>query len=348
MHGNGLPIARRDFLIALGVLAGAGAMTVASGGRAEALTRIDENWRQALADQYFSDNPQINVRPLQDGIEVWEGDAGGYMIVESSRRELLEGSPTAVSPYRRVLGDAAYLGPGEYYALGADSAVGLLNGGLMNTRELRAIARDASDQFHETLVVSAVPERVSLMKKGDGLPLVKAGDVKSRVANYTYITGSTLYPNTEGTCGWVAGSLITRYWHAKSTARLLLPTKYRSGTNMTTSPNFATYLQNGRKNDSWARNVKDQLIWNAKKQGVKHTSAWALGNIGMWNELNAGYPFILFGNIPTDGKKKGAHAVVAYGQTKGGQLITHYGWSGFTNVVLNGGLVGSNTKFRLT
>lgn len=32
----------------------------------------------------------------------------------------------------------------------------------------------------------------------------------------------------------------------------------------------------------------------------------------------------------------------------GGQLITHYGWKGYTNIGLSGGLVASNTKFRLT
>lgn len=91
------------------------------------------------------------------------------------------------------------------------------------------------------------------------------------------------------------------------------------------------------------------MIWNAKNQKVAHTSAWALGDLGMWNELNAGRPFILFGSIPVKVTGKlGAHAVVAYGETNGGDLITHYGWEDHTAIILNAGIIGSNTKFRLT
>lgn len=65
-------------------------------------------------------------------------------------------------------------------------------------------------------------------------------------------------------------------------------------------------------------------------------------------ELDAGYPPILFGNLPTGDKKKGAHAVVAYGETNSGYPITHYGWSGYTNIILSGASIGSNARFRLT
>ncbi len=350
MRDNTLILDRRGFLIALGVAAGAGALGVATSGRANAETLASNDWRRLVAEQYLDYGALSSVLPLQDGIEVWEGAHGGYMVVESAHREILEGSATAPSPYHGVAGESLYLGPGEYYTLTDDKAVGLANGEVMPARELRAMSRDATSSMQELLVptTSITDDRIGLLSSGGGLPPVKAGDVKSRVKNYGYITGSTLYPNTAGICGWVAGSIITRYWHARSSARKLLPTKFRNGTNMTKSPNFATHLQNGKANGTWARTLKDQLIWNAKNQSVAHSSSWALGNLGMWNELRAGYPFILFGSIPINkDKKKGGHAVVAYGETTGGQLITHYGWSGYTNIVLNAGLVGSNTKFRL-
>jgi hypothetical protein len=352
-------IGRRQFLTAMGVIAGSAVMAPSYGSVAlpqiapdpgyEPLTRLDDGWRLNLASSYLDDSPSIYAQSLQDGLAIWDRTLGGYMVVHSSSRTVLESSLTAPNPYRGVTGRASFLGPGQYYAGGLDRGVNLFTGDTFNPRDLQVIASDAVDQIQEILVPTELPQSASLMKSGGGLPPVKASEVKSRVDNYTYITGSTLYKNTEGTCGWVAGSIITRYWHARSSKRALLPTKFRSGTNMTASPNFATHLQNGKGNGTWARTVKDQLIWNANHQSVAHSAAWALGNIGMWNELNKGNPFILFGSIPVnESKKKGGHAVVAYGQTTGGDLITHYGWSGYTNIVLNAGLVGSNTKFRLS
>ena len=53
----------------------------------------------------------------------------------------------------------------------------------------------------------------------------------------------------------------------------------------------------------------------------------------MLGEVPNNRPVIVFGNLPVGNKKKAGHAVVAYGETTGGQLITHYGWKGYTNVV---------------
>ncbi|WP_415083057.1 hypothetical protein [Micropruina sp.] len=222
------------------------------------------------------------------------------------------------------------------------------------------MARDAAGVAHDTLQVSTLDRarvqgltRRSLrgasptgVKYGE-LSHVVSSDIKSRVTSYSYVTGSRIYPNSTGICGWVAGSIVTRYWHARSSARVLLPSKYRSGTNMTASPNFATYLQGDKGNGTWAPDIEGRLAWNAKKQGAGYVSSWALSNIGMFSEVRNNYPVIVFGNLPTGNKKKGAHAVVAYGETKGGYLITHYGWSGYTDIVLNGGVIGSNARFRL-
>lgn len=41
------------------------------------------------------------------------------------------------------------------------------------------------------------------------------------------------------------------------------------------------------------------------------------------------------------------HAVVGYGLVNGGGYVVHYGYSGCTNIHLNAGLTGTNTKFWL-
>lgn len=354
---------RRTFLIGLGLTAGAGATVLGVGAdRAHALiptapSPAPADWRRALADHYFATGDPFAVKPLQDGLEVWEANGAGYLVVDTSRKALLEGSATAISPYRSAVGDLAYLGPATYVATAAGASKTLLTGRRVDAREAKAIGLDAAAMMRETLQpalalapVASTGVATSVVATGGGLIHLKAGEAKSRVPLYGNITSCTVYPNSTGICGWVAGSIVTRYWHAGSTAKVLLPSAYRTSTyNMTTSPNFATYLQGSSGNSSWARDVKDRLIWNATKQGASHSAAWALGNIGMFNDVRAGRPVIVFGSIPIDTTGNlGAHAVVAYGETNGGYLITHYGWSGYTDIVLNAGLAGSNTKFRLT
>lgn len=278
------------------------------------------------------------------------------MVVETTRQTLVEASATATSPYWNTGGHLTYLGPGQYFASDASTGIDLATGHSMPWRELRAIAKDAAEVVRDsitpspldTAVVAESANVIATASKGaDAFPRVKRGDVKSRVKNYNYITGSHVYKNSEGTCGWIAGSIVTRYWHARSSARKLLPAEFRDGTNMRKSPNFATYLQGKGGDATWAPNVEERLVWNAKKQKVGFVSSWALGNIGMWSEIRNDYPSLVFGTFPTGPKKKGAHAVVAYGETKGGYPITHYGWAGYTDVILNAGAVGSNARFRL-
>lgn len=354
---------RRQFLVGSGIAAAgvAGILNAPQVHAESVLAPGSMSWRRRLADGYLRSGAAILTRALQDGLELWQTNGGGgYLIIEAAKQSVLEGSRTARNPFGSSRGSLAYLGPGKYFAHDSSKAVDLVLGSITSAAELRAVARDAVGVAHDTLHVSALDrarvqgltkrpgDRTSMsgVKYGD-VDHVVSSDIKSRVTSYGYATGSLVYPNSTGICGWVAGSIVTRYWHARSSARVLLPSKYRSGTNMTSSPNFATYLQGDKGNGTWAADIEGRLAWNANKQGVGYVSSWAVGNIGMFSEVRNNYPVIVFGNLPTGNKKKGAHAVVAYGETKGGYLITHYGWSGYTDIVLNGGVIGSNARFRL-
>lgn len=337
---------RRTFLAS--VAAAAFVTSASSAARAAARVAPISDWRRPLGDAYLGVGRDFSVRYLQDGLEIWESGLRGYAVVDSNSRIMIESSAHAVSPFVSLSGDLVYGGPGAYYGARGNERINPLTGNRVSSADLRHYGADASAALRESLEVGSVVDgRVSTSSSGGGLVPVNSADIDYRISNYSYITGATLYNNTEGTCGWIAGSIVTRYWHARSSSRILLPSSYRNGTNMTASPNFATYLQGNSGNSSWARDVKDRLIWNANNQSVGHSAAWALSNIGVVNSLKANEPVICFGSIPTGPNKKGSHAVVAYGQTKDGSLITHYGWSGYTAIVLSSGVLGSNTKFRL-
>lgn len=325
-------------------------LSLSAATRARAAVVVDagvKSWRRRLANEYFDDATVLERRALQHGLEVWEGHSGGYMIVHTADQTVLESSPTAYSPYHEALGDLAYLGPGEYFAAGAEMGINLLTGKTESISDLRSMAGDAADLMQEKLVVSELDAEAVAGRSSSALVHVKSSEVKSRVPWFGYILSSHIYPNNEGICGWVAGSILTRYWHGRSSSRKLLPSKFRDGSNMTRSPNFASYLRGSGGNDTWAPNLHDRLVWNAKKQGVEHVSSWAFGKLGVFSEVRNSWPALVFGVFPVSSKRKGGHAVVAYGETKGGALITHYGWTGYDDIVLNSGLVGSNTRFRL-
>ena len=78
--------------------------------------------------------------------------------------------------------------------------------------------------------------------------------------------------------------------------------------------------------------------------------AWyILLSLNVDSALEAGRPVILLGSLPSalaDGEKEN-HAVVAYGKSKDGHNIVHYGYSGKSALVLNSGTVASNTHFLL-
>lgn len=93
------------------------------------------------------------------------------------------------------------------------------------------------------------------------------------------------------------------------------------------SPGSARHSQDGRRIPAWYN--------------------WLSTNVD--SALNQGRPVILFGRLP-DAYKDGRtidHAVVAYGKSKDGHNIVHYTYNGRQSVILNSGLVGSNTHFLL-
>lgn len=342
---------RRQMLIGAGAATGGGLLLAAvasPAARAAAAvpSPVAGDWRRALADGFFANSSPMTVRGLQEGLEVWESTAFGYMVVDADQQLMLEGSPTARSPYQGVDGDLQYMGPGLYISSRGDEARSILSDERASAREQRALAREARAVIRESAdrPTQAIDTDQSLLR---ALTTPTSSEIKSRVTSYGYITGSYVYKNTTGTCGWVAGSILTRYWHARSTSRLLLPSAYRSGTNMTSSPNFATYLQGSMDDSTWAPNVKDRLLWNLGRQCLAGSSSWAIGKIGAFEDVRNNRPVVMFGNIPKTTGGLAMHAVLAYGETNSGYLIAHYGYSGYTSIVVNGGLFGSNTKFRL-
>ena len=114
-------------------------------------------------------------------------------------------------------------------------------------------------------------------------------------------------------------------------------------------------LSYGKSNSSWGLTIRDVLIDYCNEYGVAATSTYYVTNFDIFAEVGRNRPVIVFGYFPdspgqVQSRGKVFHAVTAYGTSTSGlvtKLIVHYGWSGYSHVTLDGGLVGSSTQFVL-
>lgn len=327
------------------------------------------DWRSRLAAKHgLATSAGFTYRPLLSGgaseLELWEFDGGGYAVLDSKSGSMLEYSPTALSPLSKAGADeAAYLGIGGFFVQRAGGiACNVLTQEVISSRELKAISFDVTDQMSELAAQadSSLPRKADSFKGGrllaasserqDRPTAVRITDdeVAYRVPNWEYITGCAVLPNDSGRCGWVAASIMLRYWQAINMTKNVVPMFYRAGTDLSSRSNsqgrdFAGWLRAGKTRRTWGLSVRNGLKKHVSRQNLKATSSWNVLSIGARSHLEQGQPVILFGHIPGIG----AHAVLAYGYTKTGHNIVHYGWRGQLDIRLNSGVVGSNTRFWL-
>lgn len=355
-------ITRRRFLVGTGL---AGAVAALGGPAAQAvqgdvlIPGADDRRRRLLRAYLGDDSREILVRPLQESLELWELSPAGYFVVDSASLAVLEYATSTPSPFADVLeGDLYYLGIGGFIAERGTGAVNVLTEERFNSAGLSSMGVDSFDELHAIAEVDVSilnSMNSSSVGRADGgvsvmsaPQSVKAADVKKRVTSYAYARNRHVYANVGGMCGRIAGSIITRYWHARSTARKLLPAKFRNGTDLHKTQNFAKHLQSTRANDTWGKSLVDPLLLNASAQGVSVECFYNLLATGVKDGINNNRPAILFGRYPKiNGDGKSNHAVVAYGLTTSDDFIVHYGYTGKNNIVLNKGISVSNTKFWL-
>jgi hypothetical protein len=319
------------------------------------------SWRDALLAYYLPQRAgsAFAVKELVSGpasqLEVWELPGAGYFLVDAATQAMIEYSDSAASPLRGfATSDATYLGLGEYIVnLGERRAVNALNGALRDRFDVARI-REATDQIAS---VAAVADARSTVNRGSAVaakvPPPVGTNVDFRIPSYSYITGCTVLHNTaaEGRCGWIAATIVMRYWHARS-GKILIPAAHRSGTNIkaVSGSDFADLIRDGRDRASWGPPVADGIGDHATGRMNINAMAWYNWlSSGVDSALKDGRPVILFGDLPdayADGKTI-RHAVVAYGKSKDGHNIVHYTYPGKQAVVLNSGIVGTNTHFML-
>lgn len=156
------------------------------------------------------------------------------MLLDVKTKAIVEYSETSASPlasFPRV--DAHYLGLGGYVVeRPGGKELNALTGRSLSLREVRAASRDESDSItelcskHDPLAVEASETSIFEAPVADAARApypVPSAEIKYRVPYYSLITGCNVLANNTGRCGWIVGSMIMRYWHARR-ARDLIPT----------------------------------------------------------------------------------------------------------------------------
>lgn len=176
------------------------------------------------------------------------------------------------------------------------------------------------------------------------------------IPNYKYIKNAIYPANENNTCGYTAACLILNYWH-KVKGNVIDSSFLDSNGNLKTTGNTLQdkLLSYGKSNSSWGLTIRDVLIDYCNEYGVAATSTYYVTNFDIFAEVGRNRPVIVFGYFPdspgqVQSRGKVFHAVTAYGTSTSGlvtKLIVHYGWSGYSHVTLDGGLVGSSTQFVL-
>lgn len=313
-------------------------------------TDIYSQQRIALSDIGVN-TEQMNVKTLRDlngnTFTLVETGANGYYIYDGNSDKYLEMSDSAPSPYKSYSADLYYFGPLCYYVKSGNQYVHTI------TREsiTKTDTELANRQFASAL--SSVRSTASTSSTS-GMMAAKGN---SYIPNYGYIKNAQYPPNENGTCGYTAACLVLYYWHKVKGG--IIPSTYLDSNGQLLTSGYTLQdklLSYGSSNSSWGKTIRDVLISYCTDQGVGATSYYYIGKVGVSNSLSNGRPAILFGwltsnpspaSVSTDSTKgKVFHAVTAYG-TNGNYFICHYGWSGYSHVLLDGGIVGSCTLFQL-
>lgn len=314
------------------------------------------------------DENQYTVKDLDGNIFVIQtGETTGFMVYDPIADAFVEKSSSLESPY---IFDASfdnyYLGPMKYYKRVADTFYSLGfqddNLNLLQATEMQEIFRDQLEDFREMTSEENYQAYVT-EQRANGRPVkgkIKIGN-KEYIDNYEYIRDTSHPSNYDGSCGFVAASIVLNYWdktvHSGTVLSQYLTSKGElndTGGTYSPSTNLKDKLvqYNNGKTGAAAVEVSEAMNKYCSDNGIKGSANWYIGKIGLESSLVLERPAIVFGWLsdPRGGWNK-AHAVTVYGTENtwwGGYYIANYGWgSKWAEVSMGFGFAGTTATFSL-
>lgn len=314
-------------------------------------------------------NPDNDVHELKDlsGNTFYAqlGEDEGFMVFDPVVNNFIEKSSQFDSPYNFSEDhDYYYFGPMNYYERVGNEFYSLLDNTFVDLEYASALQSIFDEQlmtFRSAQSQKAYTDYCDTISKGI-TPLSYEVGNKTYIDNYQYIRNSKHPSNLDGSCGYVAASLILYYWDRTMHEGTVRPQYLDSNGQMIDTKDTKDPVHNlkdklvelaGGEASSWGLPVRDALIAYCNEYGISASSTYYIGKFGLDSELRNDRPAIIFGALPDENNNNGLinHAVVAYGiqhEWWGGYYIVNYGWNNKTaEVSLGFGFVGSVCLFNL-
>lgn len=337
---------------------------------------------QSMANESGQTLTVENVKQLSDFLQnvyyLCELSPTGYVICDGRTGNVIEYSTSSKSPYSEINSELFYIGPTYYYTKNEDgSYFDILSGQTVSQSEQQFVedAKSASDRLY------AAQENYAqkLQNLGDTNVAApesltgKSFQAKKKAVFNNYLMGSdtikALSTNQKmgyisignGVCGYIAAGLML-FWidecsyveEAINDFSYLQPQQKGFW-----GPDLTRELRSyGEKNSTAAigffgdQDICEVIEKYAKAHSLRigyERSVWPAGYDSVIKALKENNkPVILFGSLQKteNSSDRDDHAVLAYGYTSDGNVIVHYGWSGYSEVVIQGGTFGSS--FELT
>lgn len=294
-------------------------------------------------------------------------EKNGYGIFNVANADVVELSPFGVVPFDWYCSDVRYIPWIGFYEK--------QNGFYINNKSKRILGieeaselKQISNSFIKQSIIDANDEAVALKKA----PLRKSGNPST---NYDFKNGliyadhevphswyfkrnNEEFPkNKNNTCSYVAASMLlayaelfecTGYFSKEEAAKYIIP--YRG--NRSFEHGEYTFdgvpdLIDGFPQKVWGEDIGDvgpatidkeihAFLRDAKKDVKYHNYyyLWELASIT--KPINDGFPAAYFGmqTDPNDGTAV-SHTTVVYGYYDNGNVLCHFGWEGYTQVVMS-------------
>lgn len=315
------------------------------------------------------EDDQYTIKDLDGNIFVIQtGETSGFMVYDPIADAFIEKSSNMECPYVfDNVYDNYYFGPMKYYSrIGNTFYTHGLQGDNLNLSQATEMQEQFRDQLVDFREMTSEENYQTYIanQTADGKPVkgkIKI-DNKTYIDNYEYIRNTNHPSNRDGSCGFVAASIVLNYWDKTVHSGTVLPQYLDSngelndtGNNYSPDTNLKDKLvqYNDGVRGSTAVEVSSAMNQYCEDNNIAGSANWWVGKIGVDASLCLESPAIVFGWLddPREDWENTLHAVTVYGVERtwwGGYYIVNYGWgSDWAEVSMGFGFAGTTTTFSL-
>lgn len=287
----------------------------------------------------------------------------GYLIYNVSNGDIVECAPTSVSPYKNTNVNELYFLPMVgYFAKSAGQYTNIMEKEIIDNEKLLKY-KNESRRYHESALKTLDEANIERTRVGTEKQ-VRRSRKNVTVTNHDYFT-TTVTADVEvpyswyfkknynhfaaqstGCCGYIGIGMLLSY------CEIFLCKGYFSNYQ---SSSFVTQYFGSELGEGVPR-VNDYFLYELTENPGGATRSELVNaiydfledktvyytveeTVGLFTDItkpiNDGYPAVYLGTMPDFEGGVGSHAVIVYGTYSNGSVLCHYGWPGYSQVIMS-------------